>query len=90
MRRKTHEPLSLLRKRIPKGDWTYSNFFLAVDVIKNWTGPLPSKLGICKPEDDLNVMIAYVSTVSSMNAFEEMEREDKRKKRGRGRAHRNV
>ena len=52
---------------------------MAIRATKEW-GILPSAIGLCKPEDDLTYMIAYIRTEGLMQALEaqEMEREAKR------------
>lgn len=43
--------------------------FIACDAARRW-GIRPSEMGVCSPEDDPAVMIAYADQMSKMEAIE--------------------
>lgn len=52
------------------GDGMYSQ----IEAAREW-GRRPSEFGLCKPEDDLAVMIAYLRAKSKMQAKDNEEQE---------------
>ena len=65
MRWRKQKTLETLEKETPDGDWEASNTFLGVHVAYEWH-ILPSRLGICDPEDDLRLMLAYIDAKGTM------------------------
>jgi hypothetical protein len=56
--------------------WSSSSGFALLHTAKDW-GYKPSELGLCEPEEDLTLMVAYTSTVSDMEAVEKLDAEHK-------------
>lgn len=56
-----------------EGGWTYTNYFVQVDVVLA-NGKLPSDFDLCKPEDDLAVMMAHNNRKSKMAIYEDQRR----------------
>ena len=51
--------------------------------VREWTGPLPSTVGLCAAEDDLTYIVAVWRTEEQMRAVEQAEQErEQRKKHG--------
>lgn len=69
MRWKKRRPISDLQKELEDGEWSYSHAFSLCDTAKEW-GVTPSFMGICLPEDDPAVMLAYTRSVATMRAWE--------------------
>ena len=63
------------------GPWKFENpvgglLFDQLGVADNW-GERPSALGICPPEDDVPLMVAFVRVKRFMEAYENQENERK-------------
>lgn len=64
-------------KGLESDRWTSESLaFPLVHTAFQW-GYLPSQLGICEPEEDLVVMVAYTLTISDMENVERSEYEKK-------------
>lgn len=62
-------PLKELPQGSGKKSWWHSEIMSTVGAIKEW-GRLPSEFGVCAPEQDLSVMLAYENTVGAMKSYE--------------------
>ena len=73
-----------LRQKLPKGRWRHNDLFTALDTCHDWQR-LPSEFGICKPEDNLSFMTAYLDAKRIIDRTEdeitktEIEDEKRRK-----------
>lgn len=62
-------------KGLTSQKWTTESIsFPLVHTAFQW-GYLPSELGICDPEEDLEVMVAYSLTVSDMESVDRIDAE---------------
>lgn len=80
--------LAEIADKLPDGNWIHSNILSTVDAAKEW-GLRPSALGICLPQEDLDIMVAYLETKRTMNSVDEQiqaeqMKEDARKAARRG------
>lgn len=66
------------RMRQAKGQWSVSEYFSRCGAAKAW-GRRPSELGLCHPEQDAALMIAYERALSDMAGAERFENERKNK-----------
>ena len=80
------DTLEQIRSKLRNGDWWYSDFFAKVGFAKAW-GYRPSEFGLCDPEEDADLMIAYCTAKSTIDAYETQLQEDeiKRKQHRSGR-----
>ena len=85
MRWKKTRPISALQKELEAGEWSYSYDFVLCDAAKEW-GCNPSDFGLCSPQDDPAVKLAFTRTVATMRAWERHEekraREQQKNRRG--------
>jgi hypothetical protein len=51
------------------GHWTSNTSFSLMATVFEWKR-LPSEFGLCAPEEDLTLMVAYMATKSDMEAFD--------------------
>lgn len=49
--------------------------------LKNWQGPLPSKMGLCEPYEDLILIRKFSMVEAEMRGVEDHEKEKKRKEK---------
>jgi hypothetical protein len=54
-----------MAKKLPEGEWEHSLLLSAIDAAHDWS-LRPSALDICKPEDDMSFMQAYLNTKRQM------------------------
>ena len=59
----------LAEKVLPEGHWVHSSYLSSVDAAYEW-GIRPSVMGICLPEDDLTIMLAYLETKRLIDAID--------------------
>lgn len=62
-----------------KQQWFTSAYFGYVLAAQEW-GLRPSALGLCRPDEDLGVMVAFVDVRSRMREREDIEREKEAKR----------
>lgn len=68
-----------LKNLLPTGSkWEFENpladlIYQKVDAIYEFRAGRPSKFGICRPEQDLAIMVAYVKTRRGMRYVEDKE-----------------
>lgn len=69
---------------LDEGDWKFDHewgeyLFHLIDVAHEW-GLLPSTLGVCEPESDHALMVAYIRNKALRAAWENQIAERERKK----------
>lgn len=82
MRWKKRQTQAQIRRELESGEWSYSHEFSLCDTAKEW-GRRPSEFGLCAPEDDYAVMLAYTRTVATMRAKEALEQRRAAEKQSR-------
>lgn len=65
------------------GDWFFDELFNNVGAAQAWH-QRPSDLGLCLPEEDAAVMIAYSNTANRMRAYEQTLQEKEAAKAAHG------
>lgn len=69
--------LKELKEKLPKSPWKHDDLYTALDTLCNWHGPKPSEFSICRPEQDLTFMAAYLEATRIMDRTnDEMQREE--------------
>jgi len=72
----TGETLDQIQRRLRKGNWWYESFFADVGYAFAWK-MLPSTFGLCSPEDDVPLMMAYCQADNIMKAYDSQLEQDK-------------
>jgi hypothetical protein len=78
--------LKQVASKVSKSDWKAAPYFNEVATAHYWNRK-PSEIGLCDPEDDPAVMLAYYVTMKTIEAYnshlqqQEMERARQKGKR---------
>ena len=62
------QDLSIIDEFPKDGAWTYSNYYAQIAAVLAH-GFRPSEFGLCDPEDDLAVIVAYEDTTARMTTY---------------------
>lgn len=65
-----------------RGHWQYADYFARIDTCFQWH-IRPSEMGLCEPEEDFGVMMAYTRSTAKMRAWEGKQQEEELEKQRR-------